>query len=218
MSRSLSDSQQQSIQNLHLEAPFAMSKQRRRSRTSFRSLHRSLRRSHRRPSASRQGFYWPAIIDDIAKLVATCEACQKFSHRSKAPTQSSIFNCSILASVMMGHWHSRQAHPSTGQLYIRHCGGWVFHQHNLRNYQKILLAKHYLSLRCPTTNHGRQCQVLWQWHVQGFSPSGWNKGRLRIRIPPTIKRSSRKSQRLNIRSNQENPQMREERQMDRSNA
>jgi hypothetical protein len=33
----------------------------------------------------RQGFYWPAMIDDATKLVSTCEACQKFSHRSKAP-------------------------------------------------------------------------------------------------------------------------------------
>jgi hypothetical protein len=37
----------------------------------------------------RQGFYWPAMIDDAAKLVSTCEACQKFSHRSKAPAQPS---------------------------------------------------------------------------------------------------------------------------------
>jgi hypothetical protein len=37
----------------------------------------------------RQGFYWSAMIDDATKLVATCEACQKFSHRCRAPTQSS---------------------------------------------------------------------------------------------------------------------------------
>jgi hypothetical protein len=36
-----------------------------------------------------QGFYWPAKIDDVAKLVSTCEACQKFSHRCRAPTQPS---------------------------------------------------------------------------------------------------------------------------------
>jgi hypothetical protein len=36
-----------------------------------------------------QGFYWPTMIDDAAKLVSTCEACQKFSHRSKSPTQPS---------------------------------------------------------------------------------------------------------------------------------
>jgi hypothetical protein len=34
-----------------------------------------------------QGFYWPVVIDDAAKLVTTYEACQKFSHRSKAPAQ-----------------------------------------------------------------------------------------------------------------------------------
>jgi hypothetical protein len=33
-----------------------------------------------------QGFYWPAMIDYAAKLVSTCDDCQKFSHRSKAPT------------------------------------------------------------------------------------------------------------------------------------
>jgi hypothetical protein len=37
----------------------------------------------------RQGFYWSARIDDAAKLVSTCEACQKFSHRHKAPAQPS---------------------------------------------------------------------------------------------------------------------------------
>jgi hypothetical protein len=34
-----------------------------------------------------QGFYWPAVIDDAAKLVSTCEAYQKFSHRSKGLAQ-----------------------------------------------------------------------------------------------------------------------------------
>jgi hypothetical protein len=29
------------------------------------------------------------MIDDAVKLVATYEACQKFSHHSKAPTQPS---------------------------------------------------------------------------------------------------------------------------------
>jgi hypothetical protein len=35
----------------------------------------------------RQGFYKPVIIDDATRLVATCEACPKFSHRLKAPAQ-----------------------------------------------------------------------------------------------------------------------------------
>jgi hypothetical protein len=37
----------------------------------------------------RQGFYWPSIIDDASKVVATCEACQKFSPNSNAPSQTS---------------------------------------------------------------------------------------------------------------------------------
>jgi hypothetical protein len=32
----------------------------------------------------RQGFYWPVVIDKVGKLVSTCEACQKFSRKSKA--------------------------------------------------------------------------------------------------------------------------------------
>jgi hypothetical protein len=34
-----------------------------------------------------QGFYWPAVIDDAIKLISTCETCQKFSHKMKAPAQ-----------------------------------------------------------------------------------------------------------------------------------
>jgi hypothetical protein len=39
------------------------------------------------PKVLRQGFYWPAVIDDATKLVPTCEACQKNYHRSKAPAR-----------------------------------------------------------------------------------------------------------------------------------
>jgi hypothetical protein len=33
------------------------------------------------------GFCWPAMIDDAAKLVSTCEVCERFSHKMKAPAQ-----------------------------------------------------------------------------------------------------------------------------------
>jgi hypothetical protein len=35
----------------------------------------------------RQGFYWPSIIDDVAKLVKTCQACQKFSPNIQSLSQ-----------------------------------------------------------------------------------------------------------------------------------
>jgi hypothetical protein len=35
----------------------------------------------------RQGFYWPAVIDDAAKLVSTCQACQKFSCKTNDSAQ-----------------------------------------------------------------------------------------------------------------------------------
>jgi hypothetical protein len=34
-----------------------------------------------------QGFYWPSIIDDAAKLLKTCQACQKFSPNTQVPSQ-----------------------------------------------------------------------------------------------------------------------------------
>jgi hypothetical protein len=33
-----------------------------------------------------QGFYWPSVIDDKSKVIATCEACQKFSPNPKSPS------------------------------------------------------------------------------------------------------------------------------------
>jgi hypothetical protein len=38
---------------------------------------------------SRQGFYWPSIIDDASKLVKTCQACQKFSLNTQTSSQPS---------------------------------------------------------------------------------------------------------------------------------
>jgi hypothetical protein len=35
----------------------------------------------------RQGFYWPAVTNDAVKLISTCEACQKFSRKTKALAQ-----------------------------------------------------------------------------------------------------------------------------------
>jgi hypothetical protein len=37
----------------------------------------------------RLGFYWPSIIDDVSKLVKTCQTCQKFSLNTQTPSQPS---------------------------------------------------------------------------------------------------------------------------------
>jgi hypothetical protein len=37
----------------------------------------------------RQGFHWPSITEDASKLVTTCQACQKFSPNTQAPSQPS---------------------------------------------------------------------------------------------------------------------------------
>jgi hypothetical protein len=49
----------------------------------------------------RQGFYLPAMIDDAAKIVVTCEAYQKFSHRCRAPAQPSQL---IAPSLLLQRW------------------------------------------------------------------------------------------------------------------
>jgi hypothetical protein len=50
--------------------------------------------------------------------------------------------------------------------------------------QKILLTKHHLPLRCPSTHHSRQRQVLQQCNVQGFLLADWNEGRIRFSVSP----------------------------------
>jgi hypothetical protein len=47
----------------------------------------------------RHGLYWTSIIDGAAKLVRTCQACQKLSPSSKAPSQ-------LLGSTV-GSWWDR---------------------------------------------------------------------------------------------------------------
>jgi hypothetical protein len=65
-----------------------------------------------------QGFYWPAVIDDTVKLVSTCEACQKFPHKMKAPAQP----MQLITPPTVGYRHCRQVNPCIGQLHLRHRG------------------------------------------------------------------------------------------------
>jgi hypothetical protein len=37
----------------------------------------------------RHGFYWSSVIEDTSEIVETCEACQKISPHSRAPSQPS---------------------------------------------------------------------------------------------------------------------------------
>jgi hypothetical protein len=54
-------------------------------------VHRGTCGSHSRPRAlaakvMRQGFYWPAIVGAANKVTRLCEACQKFSPQTGAPS------------------------------------------------------------------------------------------------------------------------------------
>jgi hypothetical protein len=58
----------------------------------LREVHRGICGSHLGPRALaakviRQGFYWPAIVCTANRLTRSCEACQKFLTRIRAPSQ-----------------------------------------------------------------------------------------------------------------------------------
>jgi hypothetical protein len=60
-----------------------------------------------------QSFYWLAMIDDAAKLVSTCEACQRFSRKTKVLEQP--------VQLIAPSWslrHSRKADSSASQLHF----------------------------------------------------------------------------------------------------
>jgi hypothetical protein len=93
MIQGLPNNRQQPIQSLCLRASCAVSQQNQ-SQELLCEVHIGICGGNIGPKALaakvlRQCFYCPTMIDDVIKLVSTCEASQKFSHRSKAPTQPS---------------------------------------------------------------------------------------------------------------------------------
>jgi hypothetical protein len=118
-----------------------------------------------------QGFYWPAVIDDAAKLVSTCEACQKFSRKSKALAQPSQL---IAPSWPLQRWGidiiskltQAQGNYIFAVVTVEYFMKWI-EAKPLTNISsatitKILLAKHRLLLRYSPTHHCRQHKVLRQ--------------------------------------------------------
>jgi hypothetical protein len=49
----------------------------------------------------KQGFFWFSIVDDASKLVTTCQACQKISSNTQAPSQLSQL---ITPSWLLQRW------------------------------------------------------------------------------------------------------------------
>jgi hypothetical protein len=75
----------------------------------------------------RQGFYWPAMIDDAAKLVSNFKACQIFSHRSKFAAQPSQL---IAPSWPLQRWGIDIVSKltNTRKLHVRRSSSGIFHQ------------------------------------------------------------------------------------------
>jgi hypothetical protein len=69
----------------------------------------------------RQGFYWPSIIDDASKLVTTCQACRKFSPKSRAPSQpTQLITPSLLLQSSGGRIFYQ---VDRGETSSEHCSG-----------------------------------------------------------------------------------------------
>jgi hypothetical protein len=104
------------------------------------------------------------MIDDATKLVSTCKACQKFSHRSKSPTQPSQL---IAPSWPLQWWGIHiigKLTPAQGNytfviVAMEYFTKWIEAKHvtnvSSATTQKIL-AKHHLLLRSSVANHSRQ--------------------------------------------------------------
>jgi hypothetical protein len=115
-----------------------------------------------------QGFYWLGMIDDAVKLVSTCEACQRFSRKMKAPIQPVQL---ITPSWPLERWGINivgKLTPAQGNYtftvvvveYFTKYRSEATHQREPRVNKKILLAKHHLSLWGTQTHNSRQRKVL----------------------------------------------------------
>jgi hypothetical protein len=132
--------------------------------------------------------------------------------KGEGPSTASTVNRVTVAPVEVRHRHHQKVDPSTRQLQLHSSSGGVLHkmdrsedahQCELCVNQKIILAKHHMPIRRTQTHNSRQHKVLQQCNVQIVLSLNWDKHRIRISIPPTIKRSSREGQFPNIRSNEE---------------
>jgi hypothetical protein len=87
----------------------------------LREVHGGTYGSHSGPRALaakviHQGFYWPTIICTTNQVTRSCEACQKFSPRSGAPSQ---FAKLIAHTWPLQHWGMdivRPLHTAEGNL------------------------------------------------------------------------------------------------------
>jgi hypothetical protein len=86
------------------------------------------------------------MIDDAAKLVSTCKAYQKFSHRSKAPTQPSQLIASSWPLQRWGIDIIGKLTPAQGNYTFAVVAVEYFTKCNLFHHPKMLLAKHHMSL------------------------------------------------------------------------
>ena len=99
---------------------------------------------------------------------------------------------SDMAATTMGYgpgWpittipRKKQIHSSGSRIFYKMDRSKAAGKDNLRNYQKILLAKHHLQIRCTEDSDSRQRKTIRSRELQRILQKHWDKTSLRLSIP-----------------------------------
>jgi hypothetical protein len=111
----------------------------------------------------RQGFYWPLVIDNASKIVATCRSLSKVFASLESSIPAFATHHTFMATPKTGHRHSGTAAHCPGKLQVcgsHHCvlykmdRGEASSQHSLCITQEIFLAKHNLLIWSTKRDNG----------------------------------------------------------------
>jgi len=114
---------------------------------------------------------------------------------------------SNMAAAKMGYGPGRpittiprrkQICSSSSRIFYKMDRGKAAGKDNLRNCQKILLAKHHLQIRCTEDSDSRQWKAVRFRELQRILQKHWNKISLRLSIPPRVQWCCGKSKRSNF--------------------
>jgi hypothetical protein len=151
--------------------------------------------------AFRQGFYWPMAIKDTEQIVKTCKPCQfpaKHQRRPGAPSQL------ITPTWPLQRWGMDIVGPlPTAQ------GNFKFAVVEVEYFTKWIEARPLATITSVTIRKFFWQQIICRFGVprvprfQGVLSLNWNKVVFRILVPPSVQRSSRKSQWTNLLSHKE---------------
>ena len=131
---------------------------------------------------------------------------------------------SDMAATKMGYGPSqtittiprrKQIHSSGSRIFYKMDRSKAAGEDNLRNYQKILLGKHHLQIRCTEDFDSRQWKTIRFRELQRILQKHRDKTSLRLSIPPRVQWRYGKSKQNSVLSNIKNIVGPTQRKMDR---